>query len=211
MFSNGSCTLKFRKRDTLWRNSTETCTAFIENKKDLEARSYRHWLFLTNINGLVIFNDYGYSTSTSGHQRAVRSLIKGRYKIDLEVNQRTSLDRGIDLEPFYESILLSEVKLSKKGLSENSRFNLLSDKKDAEKYIAKILKAKIAKPFSKNRLNEMKKTIESRENERLLKNRESNKAKLEALKALKPKLLDFSAVKLEVLENEMNNLNQITI
>lgn len=208
-WSNGSCNLKFRKRDKVWRNSTESCTAYIETKKDLEARSYRHWLFLTNIKGLVVFNDYSYSTSTSGHQSSVRSLIKGKYKVDIFVNQHKSLDKGIDLIPFYETKLLCEVKLSKKGLSKKSRERIQKNLENAEDYISKILKFKICKNIPKKQLVEMKKEIESNEISRLERNKNYSRLERNKKNELKPELENLGPVNLENLENEMNDKKSI--
>lgn len=39
MFSNGQCSLKFRKRDKLWKNSTGTCKLSMHDKKNLDLTS----------------------------------------------------------------------------------------------------------------------------------------------------------------------------
>jgi len=211
MFSNGSCTSKFRKRDKVWRNSTGSFEAHIETKEELSARSYNHWLFLTVINGLVVFNDYSYSTSTSGHQSEARRLIKGKYKIDVEVNQRASLDKGIDLSELYEEALLCAVKLSKKGLRQKTREGLESDLNSANKNIERLVKAKVCKAYSKKQIKELKSKIQAQEEERLSEAREANKAKREAINTLKPELSNLSAVKFEEIEGEMNSLNEINV
>lgn len=211
MFSNGNCTLNFRKRDRVYRNSTETCVAYIEDKKNISARSYRHWLFLTNINGLVVFNHYSYSVSTSGHQRAVRALIRGKIKIDVEVCQRESLDRGVDLSQLYETFLMSEITLERKGLSAKTRAAAEHRLRDAQNDIERLIKAKVCKRWGRKKIKELKKVLIERENLRLSRNRDANREKLEKMKLLKPKLSDVSPLNFETIDKNFNNLNEIEI
>ena len=50
------------------------------------AMSYNWWVFVKKINGLVVFNNHGYSHATMGHQRKVRALLNTLgITIDLEV------------------------------------------------------------------------------------------------------------------------------
>ncbi len=155
--------LKFRKRDKVWRNSTGTCEAHIETKKDLEARSYQHWLFLTTIKNKVIFNDYFYSASTSGHQREVRRLLKNKYKIDLVVYQRESLNNGVNLVPIYEKKFLAEIKLAKKGLREKTKKDLIETIKEQDKKLKEILKLKVCPDLKREEKKKMKLEIEDKD------------------------------------------------
>jgi hypothetical protein len=53
----------------------------------IEAYSYGWWKFVGVIDGLVVFNDYRYSVTTSGHQRKVASLMSELgIKIDLTLS-----------------------------------------------------------------------------------------------------------------------------
>jgi hypothetical protein len=193
----------------LWRNSTESCTAYIETKKELEARSYRHWLFLTTIKGKVVFNDYSYSKSTNGHQSEVRRLINGKYKIDLIVDQYASLDKGIDLFPIYRRKFLNEIRLSKKGVSKKSRESLEREIKSCDDDLKKILKVKICKDLSKKEKLELKSKIALEETDRLERNRRFNKTEIEKRKSLKPDLEKIEPINIESLDAELDSLNQI--
>lgn len=45
------------------------------NPETCEAYSYGWWRFVAVIGGKLVFNNYNYSTTTSGHQRKVRALL----------------------------------------------------------------------------------------------------------------------------------------
>ena len=54
--------------------------------KKIEARSYKWWVFVAEVEGKVIFNNYRYSNSTSKHQSKVRALLNDLgIKIDIEM------------------------------------------------------------------------------------------------------------------------------
>jgi hypothetical protein len=58
----------------------------------LRAYSYGWWRFVDRINGLVVFNDYSYSSSTSKHQSKVRGLLRSLgITIDLTIEARKGL------------------------------------------------------------------------------------------------------------------------
>lgn len=81
--------LKYMKKANIYKNSTGTCTF---DPVRIEASSYKWWTFLTKIDGLVIFNDYNYSSSISSHQYLVRDLLKTHgIKIDLIVYSKKGL------------------------------------------------------------------------------------------------------------------------
>ena len=44
--------------------------------KPLKAFSYGWWQFLGVVNGVIVFNDYNYSITTSAHQRKVKRLLR---------------------------------------------------------------------------------------------------------------------------------------
>lgn len=71
------------KRANIYQASNYNVT-FDQNK--IEAKSYKWWVFVTKIEGKVIFNNYRYSNSTSKHQSKVRSLLNQlNIKIDIEM------------------------------------------------------------------------------------------------------------------------------
>lgn len=63
--------MKYYTRSKEYRASNVTLSV-----DPLEARSYAWWIFLKRINGKLVFNNYSYSPSTSGHQRKVRAQLE---------------------------------------------------------------------------------------------------------------------------------------
>lgn len=53
----------------VWSNCTLNLTT-------LTAHSYGWWKFVDNIGGLIVFNTYTYSITTSAHQRKVRQVLR---------------------------------------------------------------------------------------------------------------------------------------
>lgn len=81
--------MKLMKRSRIYQASNYNVTF---NPETLEAYSYKWWRFVAKIDGLVLFNRYRYSNSTSKHQSKVRRLLNDLgIKIDLEL----PLPRGI--------------------------------------------------------------------------------------------------------------------
>lgn len=211
MFNSGKCTLKYRKYDKVFKNSTGTCKAYIDDRKNPKAYSYDHWLFLTKINGLVVFNAYSYSVSTSAHQSAVRSLISGKIKIDVIVSQHESLSRGVLLDDFYERKILAEIQLSRKGISAKSRADRLAIIKSCENEIAKLVKFQVAKKWTRKQVDELRTSLTAQENQRLENNR-IERAKIKAkIDELKSEFDSLESVNLIETENEMNSLNEIKV
>jgi hypothetical protein len=67
-----------------WRNSTGT-NKF--NPTSVSAFSYDWWQYVAIIDGLVVFNTYRYSNTTSRHQSEMRRLLdKLGVNIDIEVS-----------------------------------------------------------------------------------------------------------------------------
>lgn len=81
--------MKFMKRANIYQCSNYNCTF---DPATVEAHSYRWWRFVAVIDGLVIFNSYRYSNSTSKHQRKVRSLM---YELGIKIDLELPLPRGI--------------------------------------------------------------------------------------------------------------------
>lgn len=66
--------------------------------KTCEATSYDWWRFVAIVDGLVIFNNYKYSRTTTKHQWMVRSLLSQLgIKIDLEFPLKRGITDYIDL------------------------------------------------------------------------------------------------------------------
>ena len=63
--------MKYFKRLGLYKASNVTF-----NPKTLSAHSYDWWQFVKQVDGKVIFNNYRYSQSTSGHQRKVARVLQ---------------------------------------------------------------------------------------------------------------------------------------
>jgi len=78
---------KFIKRRGQYENSTGS---FTFNPETHEARSYGHWQFMKEYKGVILFNAYSYSNSTSKHQSEARRLAG--YPEMVQVNTRESLD-----------------------------------------------------------------------------------------------------------------------
>lgn len=64
--------MKYYKRLGVYKNSTGS--NYYDPEKQ-EAFSYRWWRYLQNIEGKLVFNNYSYSVTTSGHQSTLRSLL----------------------------------------------------------------------------------------------------------------------------------------
>ncbi len=70
----GSTKIRWYPRLGLFKNSTDT-VSFDPSTKT--GRSYR-WNFLQQVDKVLIFNSYNWSVTTSGHQSAVRSVLRER-------------------------------------------------------------------------------------------------------------------------------------
>lgn len=68
------------------------------------ALSYGWWIMVKRINGLLVFNDYAYSTSTRAHQRKVRKLLDEMgVTIDLFIQAPKGLQDLDSAEEFYNN------------------------------------------------------------------------------------------------------------
>lgn len=70
----GSSSLKYYKRLHIYKNSSGTCRFDPVSKTGY---SY-NWQFVGVVNGVLLFNDYTYSNTTSGHQSAMRGVFHER-------------------------------------------------------------------------------------------------------------------------------------
>lgn len=84
------CVMKYYKKAGIYKNSTGSCTYSPERE---EAHSYNWWCFLKRINGVLVFNDYSYSVSTTAHQSRIRSMLSQEGK---EIGLFINAPRGLD-------------------------------------------------------------------------------------------------------------------
>lgn len=132
--------MKFMKRANIYQAFNYNVT-FDPNK--IEARSYRGWVFVAKIEGLIVFNNYRYSNATSRHQSKVRSLLKElNIKIDLEL----PLPRGIkssclqDLIVEAEECLCDEIGREElKRQDRNAKAKQRRFKKKLEHYLENVV------------------------------------------------------------------------
>ena len=75
--------MKYFSRLGYWKNSTGSNKISLT---DRAAYSYDWWKYLTKVNGLVIFNNTRYSSSTSKHQAECISLLGDTGKPDIVLN-----------------------------------------------------------------------------------------------------------------------------
>lgn len=76
------------------------------NPESLKAYSYDWWLFVSLIKGKLVFNDFGYSSSTRKHQNKVASLLSALgLKIDLEIEAPGGLQSLDEAISYYEGII----------------------------------------------------------------------------------------------------------
>lgn len=81
--------LKFMKRAGIYQRANYNITF---DPIKIEAISYKWWRFVAVIDGLVIFNNFRYSVSTSKQQREVRALMQ---ELDIRIDLFLTLPRGI--------------------------------------------------------------------------------------------------------------------
>lgn len=93
--------MKYMKRKKIYQSKNVTF-----NPETLEAYSYNWWAFVKKIDGVLVFNNYRYSVTTSKHQSKVRSLLnKLNINIDLEIPVLKGLQ---DYESLDQAIIDAE-------------------------------------------------------------------------------------------------------
>lgn len=195
-----------------WRPRLNLWTDGVNNEFDatiFEARSYRHWLYLTKIGGKVVFNNYYYSSQTAYHQSHMRDLLKQlKIKIDVEVSMRCSLSKikYESLKYVYERLYLLEIKLPR--IPKAKVEGLKKDVQDCKDEI-KVLRSLGAK-FSKKDRADLKKNLIEADAERLKQARaeraESNKLKT----TVKPKVSDLGPIDLGIFD-DVSDLSEVNI
>lgn len=139
--------LNWQVRNKIFKGYNNKCTF---DPVTMQAYSYKHWRFVDVIKGKVVFNNYGYSNTTSGHQWAVKSLLNSLgIKIDLEIEMHSSLScfKNEALPALYEKLADFEVIVNRKGSRDETkkRYNdaILEVKSKIAK--ARLLGAKCSK------------------------------------------------------------------
>lgn len=102
--------------------------------KTEKAYSYGWWRFVDRINGVLVFNNYGYSPSTNRHQTKVRNLLDSLgldyfvIRTDLSLSEKDALPSAIALL-----------------IAENHKLTILIEKKGTRKTTNKDRAEKIEK------------------------------------------------------------------
>jgi len=197
--------LKFKKRSNMYSNSTGTNTFYPET---LSAYSYSWWQYLKNFNGTLVFNDYSYSPSTSSHQWKLESLLKElNIKIDLYVNQRQSLSKGIDVEHLYEEHFKELERFENVKLGEDKRLNAFNE---AQYILTKIdALRKYGAKCSKERQKEIQAQVKEREKRRKEEQRAKYLERKAKVKALEPELKSLDSIDLGF--SKLSDLNEVNI
>jgi hypothetical protein len=116
MYNSGSTRLKYFKRLKIYKNSTNTVSF---NPETMDGYSY-NWNFLAKVEGVLIFNDYTWSVTTSCHQSAVSSLLRElniKYvRVDLGSISPTELTKDT-VKKLYAQLFRLQIKIeeSRKG------------------------------------------------------------------------------------------------
>lgn len=91
--------MKFMKRANIYQASNYNVTF---NPETVEAHSYKWWRFVFKVDGIVVFNNYRYSNSTSKHQSKVRSLMS---QLGIQIDIHAPFPDGIKWTDSRESII----------------------------------------------------------------------------------------------------------
>lgn len=133
--------MTFKKRSGIYSNSTGSLTF---DPIKLEAHSYRWWKFVSRIDGLVIFNNYSYSVSTSKHQSKIRSMLD---QMGIKIDVFLQLRKGINTSDLEALFLEAEEQACDKFLSDELK---RQDKNERSRIKRAELKAKKDAEFKKN-------------------------------------------------------------
>ena len=121
--------MKWVKSRNQWEASNVTF-----DPSTLIAKSYGWWVFCARIGGHVVFNDYGYSVSTRGHQRKVARRLEldgiNRSEIVTVECPRGLQDLQSGIDYAREKIAALEAEISKprtqKGRNEQRRDEIVN-------------------------------------------------------------------------------------
>ena len=114
------------------------------NPVTCEARSYDWWIFVSKINGLVVFNNYSYSSTTCRHQSKVRSLLSDLgVNVDVTIEAPEGLQRLNLAERYYSQRIASlETAMSNKGTHKAKNLERLQTQQE---YRAKLAQVQVLK------------------------------------------------------------------
>lgn len=186
------------------------------NPINLQATSYSWWTFVTVIKNKVIFNNHNYSMTTNGHQCSVRSLMKALgIKIDVMVDTRESLSNSAwssdALKKLQGAIMLKEYKLTKQGLSKETKRNLVGEIKEGTKALKTL--NKLGFKLTVKEVKALKAETIAKEEERLADNREKSRAARAARKIMetanKSELESLEPVELYEKYDDVNSLESL--
>lgn len=189
--TGGTKTFEYRKRLKIFKNSTGTLTY---DPALCEARSYRWWVFVKKIRGVVVFNDYSYSVSTSAHQSAVYGLIRKQFGesniVTVAIHGGLQLFESEALPPLYETAAELTLKLKRKGLKAETKDRAAAALERVREQI-KTCRALGAK-CSRAQIAKISERVATRDAERLDRARVARAAHREATASLKATVATLS-------------------
>lgn len=175
--------MPFQARNKVFKGSNGKNTF---NPETFEAHSYGHWCYVKKIKGKVVFNGYNYSSTTTGHQWQMRTLLEELgIKIDLTVKMHSSLSnfKNGALESLYREMLELEVALK--------RVNSKPDSNKVRRASIAILKRDIVKAralgavLTKDKIKALQAEVLNEETSRLERLKLQRTQRAELLKARK--------------------------
>ena len=202
------CTLKHFKRADIYKNSTGSCIVDL-NKK--EAWSYSWWQFLKEIDGLLVFNDYCYSSSTSVQQSTVTTLLRDKkIKIDLVVYYEDGLQEVQSLNEIlaYQYGLFFDACIESTRSKKSSTWN----RKMQSERIEKLFEA--GAKITQEKINEIKQDALAKELKRLFdlkieREEYPEQAPQKIRPEIKEELKDLGPIDFDFASKNMNDFSPI--
>lgn len=197
--------MKFRPRLELYTNYNKSNTF---DPKTMQAYSYTWWLYVDVIKGKVVFNDYTYSPTTSGHQSEMRYLLSELgINIDLVVEIHGGLQdfKNGALKPLYKTIFQLEIEMNRKGSNKKKNESRLKTIESIKNQIKEV--RKLGAVFSKKDQKRLKDFLLKEEEERLERMKNQRQKVKEVSMESKEKLNNLDDI--DFLETEMNDLNDL--
>lgn len=175
--------MHWQSRNKIFKDCNGNCTF---DPVLVQAHSYDHWRFVDVIKGKVVFNDYRYSNTTSGHQWRVRYLLEQLgIKIDLEVQMYESLTTFKEnaLIALYRQLADYEIKLNRKLSKEKTKNYMIALIKEVKTKIKAVKKLEAV--ITKEQIENIKFNCEQAEIRRLNYLKNERLERLEIAKACK--------------------------
>lgn len=146
------------------------------NPKTIEAFSYSHWRFVFKYKGVVLFNSYRYSNTTTRHQYAVMSLLNtlGINFVALNFGGKSLSPDSIDfaMSKYFYDLFIQELRINRC----KDRTRVVQSINQIKEKI-KLLK-KLGASIDDNLINLLRKNAENDEKHRIERNRSKRKIKL---------------------------------